>query len=195
MTYLGYKLNKHGYTAPDDKIAAISTYPRPQTCSDLRRFLGMLNYYRSTIHHAAHQQAPLHEFWKDAKKKDKRPVPWTPETIQAFESCRQSIVDAMAISFISPTAQLTLITDASDLAIGASLEQREHGKIQPLGFFSRKLSPAERNYSAYDRNLLAVFESIKFFEHTLDGRDFKILTDHKPLTHAFQQRSAKASNR
>lgn len=57
------------------------------------------------------------------------------------------------------------MTDASDFALGAVLEQRSlSGPREPLAFFSRKLSPAQLNYSAYDRELTAVFESVKHFQ-------------------------------
>lgn len=65
----------------------------------------------------------------------------------------------------------------------------------PSHFFSRKLSLTQQKYSAYDRELLAVYETITFFRHFLEGRSFKIYTDHKPLLYAFKQRSDKTSPR
>ena len=56
-----------------------------------------------------------------------------------------------------PGVKLTLMTDASDVAMGAVLAQ-EDGR--PLGFFSRKLSQAQRKYSAFDKELLAIKEAI-----------------------------------
>ena len=78
-----------------------------------------------------------------------------------------------------PHAQLSLTTDASDVAVGAVLGQ---GPSQsPLAFFSKKLSPAERKYSAFDRELLALYLAVKHFRCSLEGRAFVIFTDHKPL--------------
>ena len=57
------------------------------------------------------------------------------------------------------------------------------------------MSPAETRYSAYDRELLAIFSALKFFRHILEGRTFVIKTDHLPITHAFNQRADKASPR
>lgn len=96
---------------------------------------------------------------------------------------------------LSPTASLTLVTDESDTAIRASLEQYVNGNWSSGGFFSRKLSDTERRYSTYDRELLAVFAGIKHFRHQLECRRFTIKTDHKPLTYAFAQKSDKASPR
>jgi cleavage and polyadenylation specificity factor subunit 1 len=64
---------------------------------------------------------------------------------------------------------------------------------QPLAFFSRKLSPAQQKYSAYDRELLVIYEAVRYFRHMLEARHFTILTDHKPLTFAFHQKRDKCS--
>ncbi|BHF77875.1 hypothetical protein SprV_0602098500 [Sparganum proliferum] len=83
-------------------------------------------------------------------------------------------------------AQLTLMTDASSTAVGASLQQTVNGVLQPLAFFSKKLSPAETRYSVFGRELLAVYLSIRHFRHFLEGREFLVLTDHKPLDFALR---------
>jgi cleavage and polyadenylation specificity factor subunit 1 len=61
--------------------------------------------------------------------------------------------------------------------------------------FSRKLSPAQQKYSAYDRELLAIYEAVKHFRHMLEARHFTILTDHKPINFAFHQKRDKCSPR
>lgn len=92
-------------------------------------------------------------------------------------------------------APLRLTTDASDTAIGASLEQSIDDIWRPIGFFSKKLIPAQTRYSTYDRELLAIFSAIKFFKHLLEDRQFVIRTDHKPLTYMLQTNLEKASKR
>ncbi|BHF63058.1 hypothetical protein SprV_0200604700 [Sparganum proliferum] len=75
---------------------------------------------------------------------------------------------------------------ASSTAVGASLQQTVGGVLQPLAFFSKKLSPAETRYSVIGRELLAVYLSIRHFRHFLEGREFVVLTDHKPLVFALR---------
>uniref|UniRef100_A0A0C9RQ48 RNA-directed DNA polymerase n=1 Tax=Fopius arisanus TaxID=64838 RepID=A0A0C9RQ48_9HYME len=195
VIFLGYRINKQGFTPPPDRVQAIQDFPKPQTISDLRRFLGMINYYRRCTPQTAQIQVPLNDLLKGAKKRDKTNINWTPALDEALDKCKQSIIAAVQAAFLSPTAPIALVTDASDFAIGAALEQLENGAWKPLGFFSRKLSPAETRYSTYDRELLAIFSSIKFFRHILDGRAFVIKTDHRPLVYAFSQRADKASPR
>jgi hypothetical protein len=64
---------------------------------------------------------------------------------------------------------------------------------QRLAFFSKKLNPAQQKYSAYDRELLAVYEAVKHFRHMLEARHFIIFADHKPITYGFQQKRDKCS--
>ena len=70
--------------------------------------------------------------------------------------------------------------------VQSELAQRARGLLQwkPVAFFSKTLSAAERKYSAFDHELLAIYLSIKHFRHFLEGRSFIIFTDHKLLTFA-----------
>ena len=81
------------------------------------------------------------------------------------------------------------MTDASDVAVGAVLQQHIDGAWQPISYFSRKMKPAETRYSTFDRELLAIYLAIKHFRHFLEGRHFHVLTDHKPLVIALNNRS------
>jgi hypothetical protein len=65
--------------------------------------------------------------------------------------------------------------------MGAVLQQHVENAWQPLAF-SKKLNPAQQKYSAYDRELLAIYEAVKHFRHMLEARHFTIFTDHKPIT-------------
>jgi hypothetical protein len=78
--------------------------------------------------------------------------------------------------------------------MGAVLLQHVENAWQPLAF-CKKLNPAQQKNSAYDRELLAIYEVIKHFRHMLDARHFTIFTDHKPITNAFQQKRDKCSPR
>ena len=83
-----------------------------------------------------------------------------------------------------PNAPTSITVDASDFAIGAQLEKLQQGRWVPIAFFSRKLSTAEKNYSAFDRELLAAYQAIRHFRHYVEGIPFTLFTDHKPLTFA-----------
>ena len=84
-----------------------------------------------------------------------------------------------------PNAATCITTDASNVAVGAVLEQFIEGQWKRISFFSKKLSPAELNYSAFDRELLAAYLAVRHFQYFVEGRAFPINTDHKPLTLSF----------
>ncbi|GFV98316.1 retrovirus-related Pol polyprotein from transposon 17.6 [Trichonephila clavipes] len=122
-----------------------------------------------------------------------------PETVgseKIFRTrCKQALADAALLAHPSPSAPLALHVDASDYAIGGALHQVVDSELQPLAFFSRKLTSSEKSYSAYDRELLAIYSAIRHFRYMLEARDFTVFTDHKPLTYAFRQKSDKCSPR
>ncbi|GBM50713.1 Transposon Ty3-G Gag-Pol polyprotein, partial [Araneus ventricosus] len=195
VNFLGYKITEKGIQPMEDKVSSIVNFPKPSTVQEMRRFLAMMNFYRRFIPHAASTQAPLFSYLKGAKKKDKRTIVWTVEAEKALQQCKNYLANAATLVHPSSYASISLTVDASDTAIGGVLQQSSSNGYQPLAFFSRKLSTAEKKYSAYDRELLAVYASIRHFRHMLEGRRFIIFTDHKPLVYAFRQKPKKASPR
>lgn len=161
---------------------------------EFKRFLGMLGFYRRFIKNAAEVQALLHTMTNGAKKKDKRPVKWDQRSRKSFELCKKGLAETALLAHPKEDPQLILTTDASDKAIGVSLKQEYNGQYHILGFFSRKLSKTETNYSAYDRELLAIYKAIKFFQYMVEGRQLIIRTDHKPIIFAFQEKATKSSS-
>ena len=81
------------------------------------------------------------------------------------------------------------MTDASNNAVGAVLQQEVDNAWRPIAFFSKTLKPRETRYSTFDRELLAVYLAIKHFRYFIEGRQFHVLTDHKPLVFALQSHS------
>ena len=79
--------------------------------------------------------------------------------------------------------------------IGAVLQQQINDEWKPIAFFSKRLKPAETRYSTFDRELLAIYLAIKHFQHFVEGRQFQVLTDHKPFTFAFNTQSSKLTPR
>jgi hypothetical protein len=57
----------------------------------------------------------------------------------------------------------------------------------PLGLLQQKTPTCEAKYSAFDRELLAAHLAIRHFRHFLEGRQFTLYTDHKPLTAALSK--------
>ena len=196
VVYLGYSISADGFKPPARKIQAITDFPKPTTSTELRRFLGLFNYYRRCVPKAANILAPLNSLLQGLPPKKKNvEITWTPEADDAFQRSKDALAAATTSTFLRLDAPLAVRTDASDTAIGAAVEQLENGIWRPLAFFSRKLSPTERKRSTYDRELLAIEAAYKHFLRLIEGREFTTFTDHKPLIYAAEQRSDKASPR
>lgn len=180
VQFLGHLVSSKGVRPLPEKIETISQLKLPKTVTNLRSFLGAVNFYHRFIPQASSLLAPLSSLTTGPKTSA---IKWTESTIATFESVKCALTGLVALKFYDPKAELQLTTDASDHAVGAVLHQISDCTLEPLEFFSRKLNSAQANYSAFDRELLAIHDAVKHFHNILDGRKFKVLTDHKPLLH------------
>lgn len=194
VKFLGHTVDKDGIRPHEEKIEVIRNYKLPAMAKDLRRFIAMCNFYRRFMPHAAEHQAPIQALIIGNRKNDKTVFKWTPEAEAAFERCKEDLINATCLAHPAPDAKLVLVTDASDSAVGA-VQQDIDGYMQPLGFFSKKLTDAQGRYSTYDRELLAIYLAIRHFRHMVEGRIFQIHTDHKPLIFSFGKKHNQSSPR
>jgi hypothetical protein len=151
----------------------------------------MVNYYHRFIPKLAETLAPIHSHLAALLKKPKTPkhFTWTNECQLAFTKLKTELGNLTLLSHPMNDSQFSITTDASNIAVGAVLQQRNNDCWEPLGFFSKKLTAAETKYSAFDRELLAIYLAIKHFRYFVEGREFTIFTDHKPLTRAIQSKT------
>ena len=112
--------------------------------------------------------------------------------VKAFQDAKTALAGATNLMHSPHNAPTSLTVDASYLVVGAALQQLVHGTWQPLAFFSKQLRPPERKYSAFDRVLLALYLRVW---HFLEGREFIVYMDHKPLTFCMAKMSNPWSSR
>ena len=191
LNFLGHHIDRHGISPLPDKVKAINDFPQPQTQRQLRRFIGLVNFYHRFLPHCAELMQPLHSLLKGKSQS----LTWTDAATASFRATKDALAKASLLTYPTPNAPTCLMTDASDTAVGAVLQQNIEGTRKPISFFSRKLTPTETRYSTFDRELLAVYLGIKHFRHFLEGRSFHVLTDHKPLTYVLNSRSDRYSPR
>lgn len=191
VTFLGYHVSPEGTRPPQARVQAILDFSPPQTIQGVRRFLGMLNFYRRFVPDAARFQAPLINAVVATNGKGAKPFKWTPELLDQFEACKRSLSNATLLQHPIGDAPLGLFTDASSVHIGSCLQQQVDGVWFPLAFFSKKLTTKQALWPAYYRELLAVYESVQHFRHILEVQHTTIFSDHKPLLYAFVQRREK----
>ena len=151
----------------------------------------MVNFYRRFLPAAARIMLPLFSALK-TKPKD---FLWTARMETAFLETKQLLANATLLVHPHPQALTSITSDASDEAVGAVLQQYVKNAWVPLAFFSQKLRPSERKYSAFDRELLALYLAVRHFRYFLEGRPFTANTDHKPLSFCMTKISDSWSNR
>ena len=194
LDFLGHRVDRHGIRPLEEKVDAVHHFPQPTSQRKLRQFLGLVNFYHRFIPGCARILQPLNALLTGSSKGDRRLV-WTPDAEAAFHRIKDVLADATLLVHPKPDAPICLITDASDTAVGAVLQQRIDSIWSPLAYFSRKLNPTETRYSTFDRELLAVYLAIKHFRHLVEGRPFFLVTDHKPLMFALARQSQHHSPR
>ena len=185
VRFLGHDVSASGIAPLQDRVDAITEFPRPTTEKQLRRFIGMAAYYHRFIPDAAALLRPLHQLLtKQPGSKSKKLLSWTDSAEDAFARVKGALAAAATLAHPVPAAPLALHVDASDSGVGAVLQQHHDGTWQPLAFFSRSLTPREARYSTFGRELLAVYLALRHFRYAVEGRELIIYTDHKPLVHA-----------
>lgn len=190
VSFLGYILAK-GTLQPDPaKIEAVVNWQTPSTRKKLQQFLGFANFYRRFIRDYSKVAAPLTQLNSTSS-----PFIWTPEADSSFSRLKERFSSVPVLVHPDSHLQFIVEVDASSTGIGAVLSQRspEDHKVHPCAFFSRKLTPAEKNYDVENRELLAVVAALQEWRHWLEGSEvpFLVLTDHKNLVY---MQSAKRLN-
>ena len=166
-------------------MTVIRQFPQPTTQRKLRQFLGLINFYHRFIPDCAKILQPLNVLLAVPSKGEDKHVIWTEQAVSAFNQVMVALAKATLLFHPRPDAPTCLITDASDVAVGAVLQQLIGAVWSPIAYFSRKLQPAESKYSTFDHELLAICLAVKHFRHFVEGRTFHLITDHKPLSFVF----------
>ena len=160
---------------------AIQKAPPPRDVPEVRSFLGLRNVYRKFVKDFTKIATPLN------KKLNKgQPTKWeslTDEEMTAFETLKDKLVKPPILTLPKANRPLILDTDACDHQLGCVLLQKQEDAKTwlPLGFWSRTLSSAEKNYDTTNKECLAVVWAVLSLRPYLEGTRFLIRTDHDAL--------------
>ena len=177
VVYLGHVIDRTGLHPDKGRIQAITEAPRPQNVTELKAYLGLLSYYGKFLQNLSTVLAPLHRLLRKGVKWN-----WSCEQERAFHQSKQLLVSAKVLAHFDPQQESVVTCDASSYGLGAVLAQRgKDGKEHPVAFASRTLMKTERNYAQVEREALAVIFGLQRFRQYLFGRDFVLVSDHKPL--------------
>jgi hypothetical protein len=176
VEYLGHVISEEGIATDQKKIEAVKSWPVPQHKTDVRAFLGTTGYYRKFIPGYAELAKPL------AKLTGKLELfRWTPECQSAFDKLKETLSSAPILTYPDYSLPFVLDTDASDVSTGAVLSQIKDGTEKVVAYYSKTMTPEERNYCVTRKELLAIVKAVKHFRPYLLGRKCTIRTDHASL--------------
>ena len=181
VDFLGHRISTEGIQMDPEKTKAVQGWPVPSSIKEVQSFLGFANYYRRFIPRYTSLALPLTQLLhKDTL------FHWDKAEQNAFNTLKEEFKDGKVLLHFDPLKPTTLETDASDFAISGILYQASKDKqaeLQPVAFYSRKLSPAEQNYVITDKELLAIVCSLKHWRCYLEGANYPITiySDHSNL--------------
>ncbi len=179
VEYLGHRVGYGKLRPTEDLTKAIHQFPVPHTTKQLQSFLGLANYYRRFVPNFSSIAAPL------TALTGKTRFIWNDTAQKTFEHLKHLLTSTPCLLIPNPNKPFTVETDASDTGIGAVLTQDGH----PVAFESAKFTEAEKRYPVHDKELAAVIHACRKWRPFLLGTAFTVLTDHRSLTHFFQQPS------
>jgi RNase H-like domain found in reverse transcriptase/Reverse transcriptase (RNA-dependent DNA polymerase)/Integrase zinc binding domain/Chromo (CHRromatin Organisation MOdifier) domain len=176
--YLGHVVNGEGTRMQEEKLKAILEWPTPEENKDIEEFRGLAGYYRQYVDRFSKKMEPLNERIRSGI------FDWKQEEEKAFRDVKEAFRKNEFLILPDTEKQFWVHADASDYAIGAEISQLDkNGKRRPVLFYSRKLLPAERNYTTADKEMLAIFQTLKKYRHLLQGTKLPVIvrSDHKNL--------------
>ena len=186
VSYVGHEIDSEGLHKSPEKIKAVKEAKRPENVSELRSFLGLVNYYHRFIDNLSSVAGPLHELLnKDTKWN------WNSKREKSFQSIKDLICSDKVLCHYDAQLPLKLATDASPYGIGCVLSHVfPNGSERPIAFASRTLNQAEKAYSQIDKEALALYWGVRKFNTYLYGHKFTLVTDHKPLLSIFSPKKS-----
>jgi hypothetical protein len=164
VEYMGRRISAEGIQPTDEKIKAIKEAPQPQNVSELRSFLGMVNFQAQFIPHLSTVIHPLNDLLCD------KPWKWTRKCTAAFNTVKDTLMSDQLLTHYDTSRPLELLADASPYGVGAVImHMYDDGSRRLIAYASRSLDKHEKNYAQLDKEALAIMFGLKKFRMYLYG--------------------------
>ncbi|XP_018357329.1 PREDICTED: uncharacterized protein LOC108757418 [Trachymyrmex cornetzi] len=185
IEFLGYIIEDAKLYPSTEKTRAVLRFPEPQTTKEVQSFLGITGYFRKFIPNYSRIAKPL----SDLLKKDAA-FQFKESERNAFTKLKRCLAEEPVLNIYNHTYETEVHTDASQDGFGAVLLQRSpsDNELHPIYFMSKKTSDAERKFSSYELEALAVVETLKKFRVYLLGKSFKVVTDCSALQQTMRKK-------
>ena len=165
-------MSKEGVKPDTANIKAVNSFRVPENPTELKSFLGLVNFCAKYIRDFDTLAEPLRQLTRKEVKWQ-----WNSEQQMTFETLKQRLTSADVMSYYNQNAETNIIVDGSPFGLGAILNQKHSdGNFKPVAYASRTLSPVERRYSQTEREALSVYWAIRRFNMYLYGMCFTVYT-------------------
>ena len=185
LTFMGFLLSERGIGPTDAKVKAVQNATRPTCATEVRSFLGLVNYSGRFIRDLATKSEALRKLTRQSV-----PFVWTQKEEDAFQTLKDEISKAETLAYFDQKADETrIIADAGPVGLGAVLVQKQKGEKRVIAYASRSLTDVERRYSQTEKEALALVWACERFHQYVYGIEFVLETDHRPLQFIYSKRS------
>ena len=185
VTYLGHTISRNGISK-GPKADAVTKMPAPSNVTQLRSFLGSVQFYNKFLTDLSTISGPLYHLTeKNTKWK------WDQPQEDAFKKLKQMLTDNTVLAHFDPSCPVGISCDASDAGVGAVLFHRYKDNTErPIANASKTLTATQKRYPQIQKEALSIIFALKKFHQFLYGRKFILVTDHKPLISMFGPNTA-----
>ena len=179
VNFLGVVIGQGKIEMKEEKVAGVLNWPVPKMVRDVRKFLGLANYYRQFMKDFAKLAQPLNNLTRKEEK-----WRWRSEQQEAFEQLKHVFISRPLLVVPDIDKKFRVEADTSNFVTGGVLSIKcEDNKWRLVTYISKSLNETERNYKIYNKELLAVIRCLEVWRHFLEESrsKFKVWTDHKNL--------------
>jgi len=179
VNFLGVVMGQGKIKMEEDKVAGVLSWPVPKTVRDVRKFLGLANYYKRFVKDFAKLARPLNNLTKKDEK-----WKWEEQQQKAFEQLKTVFTSRPLLVAPDLDKEFRVEADTSNFAMGGVLSIKcEDSKWRPIAYISKSLNETKRNYKIHNKEMLAVIRCLEAWRHFLEGTrsKFEVWTDHKNL--------------
>ncbi|XP_058464246.1 uncharacterized protein K02A2.6-like isoform X1 [Malaya genurostris] len=180
LPYLGHVITDKGLMPCPEKVQTIRDAKSPQNVTELKAFLGLLNFYGKFIPHLSSHLSCLYNLLK----KDTRFL-WSENCQNTFNFCKTKLLNSNLLEYFDPDKPIVVVSDACNYGLGGVIAHVVNGIEKPISFTSFSLNKAQQSYPIIHLEALAVVSTVKKFHKFLYGKKFTVYTDHKPLIGIF----------
>ena len=191
ISFLGLQVSHNSVQLDPERIAPLLKAETPDSPAKLQSFLGSVSYYARFIPGFSTLVEPLRALLRQSTDQ----FQMTQEAIDLVGQVKKRIAQSPSLALFDPALPTIVTTDASDVGLGAYLSQRNGYEERVIAYASRVLSPAERSYSAVEKEALSAVWAVERWHTFLWGRRFLLRTDNQALVTIFGPKGSSRAGR